>query len=642
MVANGQIPTSNLSALPNSWSNKGRDEYLRKDAYESLSRALNRAVADSGANFQIYDAYRSLAEQVSILKEYYYAVRGGRRPGDRSYNGTTYRRRAGKPAAASPGYSNHGTGLAIDLHSTAIQNWFKSNGRAYGWTWDEGKRLGEDWHFVYNPALDQYQSEGLLDHAKIQEVVGANVDGKIGTGTIALIKKWQADHGLTADGKVGPSTKSAMLGGAVADTSEKTIPVVADNSYEIEYHQTKNLIPNRKREDEQGTLKEIAIHHWGSDGQKFDNVVNWLVADGNGNNNSSAHEVIEGGRVAVLADYKDGTWNSGTRAGNLNNYGLELRPEADDATIRTAAARIKAARDHAGKDLPLVPHQAYKSTACPGRYMDLLAVLDRLARGEEVAVSVDKGTYTAPAPSLDGRDLAVDGRWGSATSQEIQTRIGVRADGKMGPVSWKRLQEVLGTVADGVISSQSHRASDLGNGISENGWQYTGPGSKGSKAIVALQKELKVTADGLVGPNTIKALQKRLNRDEKFLTVVVDTRSEADGRFGTDTVSAGQRFLNARGAGLKVDGKAGKNFWKALQKYLGTPVDGEVSSQRYKAEDLGNGITQGWDYDGANARGSSMVRALQKWIGASVDGIWGEETTQKFQIKLISMGYPLG
>ena len=101
MVANGRIPTSNLAALPKSWSNKGEQEYLRMDAYESLSRALNRAVADSGENFQIWDAYRSLTEQVAILKEYYYAVSGGRRPGDRSYNGVTHRKRSGMPALSA-------------------------------------------------------------------------------------------------------------------------------------------------------------------------------------------------------------------------------------------------------------------------------------------------------------------------------------------------------------------------------------------------------------------------------------------------------------------------------------------------------------------------------------------------------------
>lgn len=649
MAANGRIPTSNLSALPKSWSNKGEQEYLRKDAYESLSRALNRAVADSGENFQIYDAYRSLTEQVAILKRYYYAVSGGRKPGDRSYNGVTYRKRSGMPAAASPGYSNHGTGLAIDIHSTGIQNWFKKNGRSYGWTWDEGKRLGESWHFVYNPALDRMKSEGLLDHAWVQKVVGAEVDGKIGTGTIEKIKAWQKANGLTADGKVGSGTKAKMLGKVVEDVVDiveeavQNRAVTLNADYKVETRPTKNVYKGRVREKDGerqvGELREIAIHHWGSDGQKYDNVVNWLVADGNGNNNSSAHEVIDGDRVGVLAGYDDGTWNSGTTDGNLNNYAFELRPEADELTIRTAAARIKAVRDHAGKDLPLKPHRSYVSTECPGRYMDLLGVLDRLAKGEKVEIKA--GHYDAPSPVQTGGPLTEDGRWGRATSEEVQSRLGVTADGRMGPSSWSALQEVFGTRVDGTVSKQSHKHDALGNGISPNGWDYTGPNSSGSTVIEALQRAVGAEVDGVLYEGTTKLLQKKLNSDPKFLTVSFDVDSDVDGRFGTSTVTAFQKFLNANGAKLVVDGKAGSSFWKALQKYLGTNVDGKVSNQSHKAESLGNGITQGWEYTGPNSSGSSMVKALQKWVGVKADGVWGENTTEAVQRKLVKLGYSL-
>ena len=57
MAANGKIPTGQLAALPKSWSNQDRQEYLTKSAYASLSRMIARAVAETGVNFQIYDAY---------------------------------------------------------------------------------------------------------------------------------------------------------------------------------------------------------------------------------------------------------------------------------------------------------------------------------------------------------------------------------------------------------------------------------------------------------------------------------------------------------------------------------------------------------------------------------------------------------
>jgi peptidoglycan hydrolase-like protein with peptidoglycan-binding domain len=38
------------------------------------------------------------------------------------------------------------------------------------------------------------------------------LDGKLGPKTIAVIKTWQSNHGLVADGLVGPKTKAMMLG----------------------------------------------------------------------------------------------------------------------------------------------------------------------------------------------------------------------------------------------------------------------------------------------------------------------------------------------------------------------------------------------------------------------------------------------
>ena len=179
--------------------------------------------------------------------------------------------------------------------------------------------------------------------------------------------------------------------------------------------------------------------------------------------------------------------------------------------------------------------------------------------------------------------------------KELQTKLGVKADGVMGP---------------GTIS-----------------------------AIKKAQKDAGLKVDGFPGPNTLSTLL-------DGATAVIDKTSvkpvekpaakpkglTVDGRFGTSTAKALQQWLNAKhGASLKVDGKAGRSTWSALQKALRTPVDGMVSHQSYKASELGNGITQGWQYSGRGAKGSTMVKALQKLIGAKVDGIWGEGTTKHLQ-----------
>jgi D-alanyl-D-alanine carboxypeptidase len=53
------------------------------------------------------------------------------------------------PAAAFPGTSNHGWGLAVDVATRQAAAWILSHGHRYGWSWDEGRRVGEWWHFRY-------------------------------------------------------------------------------------------------------------------------------------------------------------------------------------------------------------------------------------------------------------------------------------------------------------------------------------------------------------------------------------------------------------------------------------------------------------------------------------------------------------
>lgn len=78
---------------------------------------------------------------------------------------------------------------------------------------------------------------------------------------------------------------------------------------------------------------------------------------------------------------------------------------------------------------------------------------------------------------------------------------------------------------------------------------------------------------------------------------------------------------------LTVDGIGGKATVRALQKFLGTPADGEISGQtkslaKYhpalKATEYGKG-------------GSTCVKYLQKWLGIKKDGQWGKTTSKALQ-----------
>lgn len=110
----------------------------------------------------------------------------------------------------------------------------------------------------------------------------------------------------------------------------------------------------------------ICIHHWGDPASRptFMGVVNYLCRKGG---NTSAHTVIEAGRVASIVDHKHVAWHSGSARGNTTTIGLELNPRASNADYETAAEYIADLWLFYGK-LPLSKHSDYKATKCPGQW----------------------------------------------------------------------------------------------------------------------------------------------------------------------------------------------------------------------------------------------------------------------------------
>lgn len=130
-------------------------------------------------------------------------------------------------------------------------------------------------------------------------------------------------------------------------------------------------------------IEGITIHHWGSPGQDFDTVSQFLCVN---QTPTSAHCVAEAGRVAWLVNAGDAAWHAGNAWANARTIGIECRPEATDADYQTVAELIRDIRAEYG-NIPLFTHGAnhqagytgFASTACPGKYD--LARLDRMAGG---------------------------------------------------------------------------------------------------------------------------------------------------------------------------------------------------------------------------------------------------------------------
>lgn len=126
--ANGQVPVSHLCRLP------GTGHFLHPDAARGWWHLHNAYEREFGTPMCVTDSYRSYDSQEQL-----YAVKPG--------------------LAATPGSSNHGWGLALDLcggvesFSSAQYGWLFQNGARYGWVnpgWAQvsGSRP-EPWHWEY-------------------------------------------------------------------------------------------------------------------------------------------------------------------------------------------------------------------------------------------------------------------------------------------------------------------------------------------------------------------------------------------------------------------------------------------------------------------------------------------------------------
>lgn len=115
--SNGKIPIKALAKIE-----KGT-HFMRPDAaraYKAMQRAMKK---DLGHGFAITDSYRTYEQQVALKKI--------------------------KPTlAATPGKSNHGWGIALDVNvnDSRVYNWLKKNGKKFGYNQPMSY---EPWHWEY-------------------------------------------------------------------------------------------------------------------------------------------------------------------------------------------------------------------------------------------------------------------------------------------------------------------------------------------------------------------------------------------------------------------------------------------------------------------------------------------------------------
>ena len=144
-------------------------------------------------------------------------------------------------------------------------------------------------------------------------------------------------------------------------------------------------------------IDTIVIHHWGNDGQRFEDVCNFFA----GGPGTSAHFVVEAGRCAQLVDIKDIAWHAGNWAANQRSIGIECRPEMSNEDFETVAQVIADLETYYGRSFYIHGHKGFFNTACPGRWYDQLdRLIDRVNAIKEG--KVERGdAVPAPLPAVD-------------------------------------------------------------------------------------------------------------------------------------------------------------------------------------------------------------------------------------------------
>ena len=245
---NGQIPQDLLHAC-------GIGKFVMVEPAASGMRAMVAAASGDGVRLSATGTWRTFDQQKNLFKQRYVNHDTGEET--KTWEGRIYWRLPDVASAATPGTSNHGLGLSADLSDSATipigagsLKWLANHGPSFGF-WNTVR--SETWHWTYclgDDVSSAVRSAGGSQPAARTETGGADtmksaewnsipfpgellrgasgdavravqaklvvlghdieVDGRFGNQTRQALIAMQRDHGLAADGRVGPRTWAAL------------------------------------------------------------------------------------------------------------------------------------------------------------------------------------------------------------------------------------------------------------------------------------------------------------------------------------------------------------------------------------------------------------------------------------------------
>lgn len=282
---------------------------------------------------------------------------------------------------------------------------------------------------------------------------------------------------------------------------------------------------NYNRQRRTTSVRYIVVHYTGSGTSKAGSARANCIYFSGGNRNASAHYFIDDANIYEYANPSQwACWHVGDGHGkygitNQNSVGIEVCSSGADFT----QAEQERLRFLVGSlmnqfSVPasrVVRHYDASRKCCPAPYAPNGS--DPTGTKWKALHSYITGDSSATTTNIPSSGIAIDGYWGKDTNSVLQSQ--------------------LGTTVDGIISSQYKPNSKYYPAVT-SGWEWVNNPS-GSRCIVALQKKIGVSADGIAGFDTAKALQQYLvNKGYNVGS------SGVDGYFGHDSTKALQNALN--------------------------------------------------------------------------------------------------
>jgi|SRR5690554_3459935 len=218
------------------------------------------------------------------------------------------------------------------------------------------------------------------------------------------------------------------------------------------------------------------------------------LLSGAGGRSVSWHFTVDDTEIYQHLPTDESGWHTGdgNGPGNRRSIGIEICENRDgdfEKAVENAQWLIR--KLMAEHNIPIenvVPHKKWTGKNCPRKLLD---------RWDEFAAGIQKEGRVQPASSKPKT---------KPVSQPKQTsnKANLTVDGKWGPATTRELQKALGTVVDGYISNQ------IKNQATQALYSCVKFGRGGSLVIRALQKKVGARVDGYLGPETVQKTQKYL------------------------------------------------------------------------------------------------------------------------------------